>query len=190
MESLTALLDRKKDINKLQHYLTSYSNDNKAIYIHGKQGVGKTFFIKEALNELNYDAIIYDVSDVRNKNIIDTLNSSISNVYSLLKKEKKKIAIVMDEIDGMNIGDKGGINSLIKMIRPKKSKKENSKTSSELPIICIGNLRVDKKIKDLMKVSNIIEIKVPTNEQMEKIVKHLFKEKDGEDLFYILHYVF
>ena len=28
----------------------------------------------------------------------------------------------MDEIDGMNSGDKGGINSLIKLIRPKKTK--------------------------------------------------------------------
>ena len=30
----------------------------------------------------------------------------------------------MDEIDGMNNGDKGGINSLIKLIRPKKTKKQ------------------------------------------------------------------
>ena len=33
----------------------------------------------------------------------------------------------MDEIDGMNSGDKGGINSLIKLIRPKKTKKQNKK---------------------------------------------------------------
>ena len=30
----------------------------------------------------------------------------------LNKKGKKRIAIVMDEIDGMNNGDKGGINTL------------------------------------------------------------------------------
>jgi len=30
----------------------------------------------------------------------------------------------MDEIDGMNNGDKGGINALIKLIRPKKTKKQ------------------------------------------------------------------
>ena len=30
----------------------------------------------------------------------------------------------MDEIDGMNNGDKGGINSLIKLIRPKKTNKQ------------------------------------------------------------------
>ena len=43
----------------------------------------------------------------------------------LLYGKSKKIAIVMDEIDGMNSGDKGGINSLIKLIRPKKLKNKN-----------------------------------------------------------------
>ena len=34
----------------------------------------------------------------------------------MMKGKKQKIAIVMDEIDGMNSGDKGGITSLIKLI--------------------------------------------------------------------------
>ena len=38
------------------------------------------------------------------------------NIMSLFHKKIKKIAIVMDEIDGMNNGDKGGINSLIKIL--------------------------------------------------------------------------
>ena len=33
----------------------------------------------------------------------------------------------MDDIDGMNNGDKGGINSLIKIIRPKKTKKQKTR---------------------------------------------------------------
>ena len=30
--------------------------------------------------------------------------------------------IIMDEVDGLNSNDRGGINTLIKMIRPKKQK--------------------------------------------------------------------
>ena len=41
------------------------------------------------------------------------------NVMSMFYKKVQRIAIIMDEIDGMNNGDKGGINSLIKIIRPK-----------------------------------------------------------------------
>ena len=54
-------------------------------------------------------------------------------------KKTKHIAIVMDEIDGMNSGDKGGINSLIKLIRPKKTKKQKTEEITSNPIICIGN---------------------------------------------------
>lgn len=34
----------------------------------------------------------------------------------------------MDEIDGMNNGDKGGINTLIKLIRPKKTKNKTRRS--------------------------------------------------------------
>jgi ATP-binding cassette subfamily F protein 3 len=49
----------------------------------------------------------------------------------------------------MNNGDKGGINSLIKIIRPKKTKKQKLEETTLNPIICIGNYYVDKKIKVL-----------------------------------------
>ena len=57
----------------------------------------------------------------------------------------------MDEIDGMNSGDKGGINALIKLIRPKKTKKQKKEDITMNPIICIGNYHIDKKIKEMMK---------------------------------------
>ena len=65
----------------------------------------------------------------------------------------------MDEIDGMNSGDKGGINSLIKLIRPKKTKKQKKEKSTMTPIICIGNQHIDKKIKEIMKVCLTYRIK-------------------------------
>jgi hypothetical protein len=79
----------------------------------------------------------------------------------------------MDEIDGMNNGDKGGINTLIKLIRPKKTKKQKQEEVTMNPIICIGNYRVDKKIKELMKVCNTIELKTPNNIQINQVVQTL-----------------
>jgi hypothetical protein len=46
----------------------------------------------------------------------------------MMNKKIKKIAIVMDEVDGMNNGDKGGITSLIKLIRQKKTKNKKKET--------------------------------------------------------------
>ena len=42
-----------------------------------------------------------------------------------------------------------------------------------IPIICIGNYHIDKKIKEMMKVCVPIELKTPTTEQVATIVKLL-----------------
>ena len=93
------------------------------------------------------------------------------NVLSLLSKRPKKMAIIMDEIDGMNNGDKGGINSLIKIIRSKKTKKQRLEDISFIPIICISNYHIDKKIKELMKVCYTFEFCSPTNFQLSTIIQ-------------------
>jgi Cdc6-like AAA superfamily ATPase len=145
----------------------------KGIYIYGSPGAGKTYFIMNILKELNYDAIKYDAGDVRNKTLIDTItcnNISSKNVLYMMNRKVKNIAIVMDEIDGMNNGDKGGITSLIKLIRQKKTKKQKLENVTLNPIICIGNYNVDKKIKELMKVCNVFELKPITSLQIEKLL--------------------
>jgi hypothetical protein len=246
-EIINNILNRTEEEEIIKEFLLNFENskiknnetpeiaENKqkikrGLFLYGESGCGKTKFIMDTLTKLNYDVISYDASDVRNKSIIDTIteqNMSDKNVMSILEKKIKKIAIVMDEIDGMNNGDKGGINSLISIIRPKKntvkvakSKKNNTKTNVKIeqkeqentqikenlqknakskkdfflnikikkkkeieskknentviPIICIGNYHMDKKITDLTKVCTVVELKKPTNEQMSKIVDILF----------------
>ena len=119
---------------------------------------------------------MYDAGDIRNKSIIDTItkhNMSDQNILSMFYGKTQKIAIVMDEIDGMNSGDKGGINSLIKLIRPKKTKKQKLEDVTLNPIICIGNYHIDKKIKELMKVCHTIELKNPKKNEIKEIVTKL-----------------
>ena len=120
----------------------------RGIYIYGAPGSGKTHFVRCILKKLDYDVISYDAGDIRNKSIIEMItkhNMSDKNVISLFHGKIKKIAIMMDEIDGMNSGDKGGINALIKLIRPKKTKKQKKENTTMTPIICIGNYHIDKK---------------------------------------------
>ena len=95
----------------------------------------------------------------------------------------------MDEIDGMNSGDKGGINTLIKLIRPKKTKKQKKENNTMIPIICIGNYHLDKKIKELMKVSNVIELPNPDDTQITFILKSLMPNIDPVLFINLLKYV-
>ena len=184
MESLNInnLLEREEDAQKIKDILIDFEiNKNnlatkKGIYIYGEPGSGKSTFVTNILKSMNYDVIKYDAGDIRNKSIIDTItkhNMSDKNIMSIFNKKIKKIAIIMDEIDGMNNGDKGGINALIKIIRPKKTKKQRLEDITINPIICIGNYHIDKKIKELMKVCHVIELKSPTKMQMSNIIQQL-----------------
>jgi len=188
--NLNLLLDRedneKKLINCLNNFETNKKNvlTKRGMYVYGSPGTGKTIFVEKILKKMNYDIIKYDAGDVRNKTIIDQItkhNQSDKNVLSLFQKKSKKIAIIMDEIDGMNSGDKGGINTLIKLIRPKKTKKQKKEDTTMIPIICIGNCHVDKKIKEMIKICETVELKTPTQKQIKTILSILVPNLE-EDL--------
>jgi hypothetical protein len=125
---------------------------------------------------------------MRNKNVLEDIanhSSNYANVMSMFMKKKRQIAFIMDEIDGMNNGDKGGINTLIKLVRQKKPVKLSKKKMANMPsaamtrdsdviynpIICISNYKSDKKIKELMKICNVFELPAPTSQQIETLLR-------------------
>ena len=174
-------LERTHIANELKSLLSNFDNSlndisyKRGFYIYGSPGSGKTKFVLDAIRDLGYDVIKYDAGDVRNKNLIDTITSSniaSQNVLQMMEKKKKRIVILMDEIDGMNNGDKGGINALIKLIRQKKTKKQKLESCTKKPIICVGNYSIDKKLKELMKVCNLFELKLPTQSQIHNLLSH------------------
>ena len=186
---MNIILNRQEKENYIKDILKKFEENKnnllfkKGIYVYGDPGSGKTTFVTNILREMDYDIIHYDAGDIRNKAIIDNItkhNMSDKNIMSLLQKNVKKIAIIMDEIDGMNNGDKGGINSLIKLIRPKKTKKQKMEEVTMNPIICIGNYHVDKKIKELIKVCNSVELKTPNYQEMSSLVEKWFPDVSQE----------
>jgi SpoVK/Ycf46/Vps4 family AAA+-type ATPase len=179
MENYTTFLGRETIYNNIRDFLASFQKNKsdltfkRGIYIYGAPGSGKTEFVVRLLKELNYDMVKYDAGDIRNKSIIESItqhNISDKNIMSIFQRKVQKIVVVMDELDGMNNGDKGGITSLIKLIRPKKTKKQKQEEITMNPIICIGNYHIDKKIKELMKVCYVYELKTPTPTQMTQII--------------------
>ena len=178
---LNHILNRNEIKSQIIDFLEYFQNNKKelitqrGIYLHGSSGIGKTRFIKELLLENNYDIIYYDASNMRNKNIIENIskhNISDTNILSMFHKQKRKNIIIMDEVDGLNSNDRGGINTLIKMIRPKKTKKQKKEITIFHQIICIGSYYTDKKILELRKVCDTIEIPKPTTQQVITLLKY------------------
>ena len=191
MESLqlNSIFERRHIETEITNILQDFdkapqTNMKKGIYIYGTPGSGKTFFVTRLLKQLGYDVITYDAGDVRNKSLFQNIDSnhiSNHNVLDLMHQRKKKIAIIMDEIDGMNNGDKGGIDALIKLIRQKKTKKQKSENTTLNPIICIGNHESDKKIRELMKACHTFELKTPTESQISHILHETLPSFDTID---------
>jgi len=196
--NINKILEREEKASIIKNILFSFdANKNnplfkKGIYVYGEPGTGKSTFITNILKELNYDVIKYDAGDIRNSSVIEDITKhgmSDKNIISLFNKNVRKIAIIMDEIDGMNNGDKGGINTLIKIIRPKKTKKQKLEDFTINPIICIGNYHVDKKIKELMKICNNIELNKPTIQQTTNIIQSILPSLDDIIKTKIIDYV-
>ncbi|KAF4654754.1 replication factor C subunit 1, partial [Perkinsus olseni] len=94
----------------------------KAVLVSGPPGIGKTTACRLVAQELGYIPMEFNASDQRNKATVDNLasglatNAVIGKNYSL----KQKSCLVMDEVDGMSGGDRGGGAALIQLIKKTK----------------------------------------------------------------------
>lgn len=193
---INTILARNELSNKIKDFLVHFEENKRdltikrGLYLYGCPGGGKTTFIKNLLKELNYDTLLYDAGDIRNKSVIENItkhNMTDMNIMSSFTNKKQHISIIMDEIDGMNNGDKGGLNTLIKLIRPKKTKKQKLEDTTNSPIICISNHHADKKIKELMKVCEVFELPNIERSHIEEIVTQTMPKLDEHCKQYICH---
>jgi hypothetical protein len=155
------------------------------IYVRGHSGVGKSSFITRILAELKLDVIHYESGEHKNTtNVLELLTQntlSCSNVMSSFKREKKKHVVLIDDTDSLSMGDKATLTALIKLVRPKKTKKQQTEPFNTIPIVFVGNMHVDKNLKDLINVCHTFEIHPPTREQMTQIVQGVFPSIAAND---------
>ena len=196
--NINVILERTHEEQLLKSKLIEFEQNknniqlSRGFYVYGIPGIGKTEFVKRVLDDLGYSIIYYDTSHVRNKAIINNIsksNVSDRNVLSMFHRKVKPIAIIMDEIDGMNSGDKGGITALIKLIRSKKTKKQKLENSTNIPIICIGNNHSDKKINELMKVCTLIHLNKPSTSHVDTLIQHMMPSIDHIMKTNIIEYI-
>ena len=178
------LFNREKEKKEILDFLSDFSvnklNMTRGIYLLGKPGCGKTSFIEDIIPKDEYDVVRYDASDTRTKSLIpELLGNKLSNVnvLDLFSKKRKKL-IVMDEMDYMNSGDKGGVKELIKFVRAKKTKKQQKEPFVLTPVIFIGTNDNDKKIRELINVCKLVRLKNPSNIQVFEYINNIMGSLD------------
>ena len=78
-----------------------------------------------------------------------------NNIYFQCRSKHQKTVLIMDEVDGMSAGDRGGVADLIASIKV-----------SKIPIICICNDRYSQKLKSLVNHCLPLNYRKPTKQQV------------------------
>ncbi|XP_008790185.1 replication factor C subunit 1 isoform X2 [Phoenix dactylifera] len=152
------------------------SGSKKAVLLSGSPGIGKSTSAKLVSQMLGFQAIEVNASDNRGKadtkivkgvggNTSNSIKELVSNEALSCRKnwsKHPKSVLIMDEVDGMSAGDRGGVADLIASIK-----------ISKIPIICICNDRYSQKLKSLVNYCLLLNFRKPTKQQMAKRLKQI-----------------
>lgn len=144
-----------------------------ALLISGPPGIGKTTAVRLIAQEFGFELIEQNASDVRNKKAINSFLTDLADNQVLgfdkskdLENKSKRL-ILMDEVDGMSSGDRGGNQELIKVIKQTKT-----------PIVCICNDAMSPKVRSLENHCYHIKFIKPGKQQLAKRLMYI-AEKEG-----------
>lgn len=198
---LDDICGNKDNIHKIKSWIDDFRSKKEGtkmgLFISGPPGIGKTSLSHLILTNYNYEIIEYNASDVRSqKSVKESLNKVLNstNISVMKGSSLKVIAVIMDEVDGMSSGDRGGVSELVSIINPNKGKRKVNKTDFiySNPIICISNNNTDKKLSDLRKNCHEITFSKPTQSDVllfsKKIIKSEHIDIDDMALTLLVNY--
>jgi hypothetical protein len=196
---LNDLKSNIKEIEKAILWIENYKKKisvPKVLLILGDTGIGKTLLGDLLLKEYNYKKIELNSTDVRSqKKFGEFLIKSLTyrNVVDMFHEGNSPVGLLIDEIDTIcKINDKGGFTEFLNILKQnekfeklkkntieKKKVKKNKILVDDYinlynPIICTSNNINDKKINELKKYSEIINLSKPSNEEMYIIIDNLY----------------
>ncbi|EEP81527.1 hypothetical protein UREG_06392 [Uncinocarpus reesii 1704] len=178
--SLNMICGNKTVVEKLQSWLRNWRSNAKAdfkkpgkdgsgiyraVMIHGPPGIGKTTAAHLVAKLENYDVVETNASDTRSKKLLDEGLRGILDTTSLqgyfsgegkkVDGGKKNLVLIMDEVDGMSAGDRGGVGALAAVAK-----------KTRIPIIMICNERRLPKMRPFDHVTYELPFRRPTADQM------------------------
>lgn len=189
--SLNQICGNKATVEKLQRWLQRFPKSLKtnfklagadgsgvfrAVILHGPPGIGKTTAAHLVAKMEGYDIVESNASDTRSKKMVESGLRGVLSTNSLhgyfagdgksVEGSKKKMVLIMDEVDGMSAGDRGGVGALAAVCK-----------KSEVPLILICNDRRLPKMKPFDYVTFDLPFRRPTVDQVRsRIMTIAFRE--------------
>lgn len=143
-----------------------------ALFLYGAPGVGKTTLAHAALEAAGFRVVEWNASQHRHKaaveeSLVPLLNSR--NVADFFRPEgPRNLGLVLDEIDGMSVGDKGGLVELLRILK---------EYSGDNAIICISNEWMEKKFQPFQKICQAYQVSEPSSADIQSLINMQFPDK-------------
>lgn len=190
--STSMICGNKTQVDKLQAWLRAWprnlkvkfkmpgkdgSGTYRAVIMYGPPGIGKTTAAHLAARLEGYDVVESNASDTRSKKLVETGLKGVLDTTSLLgyfagdgkkvEAGKKKLVLIMDEVDGMSAGDRGGVGALAAVCK-----------KTNIPMILICNERKQPKMAPFDRVTYDLPFRRPTVDQIRsRIMTICYREK-------------
>ncbi|KAJ5780165.1 hypothetical protein N7457_005325 [Penicillium paradoxum] len=178
--SIAMICGNKLAVEKIQNWLRNWYNNAKAdfkkggkdgsgtyraVMIHGPPGIGKTTAAHLVAKLEGFDIVETNASDTRSKKLVENSTLGVLDTTSLqgyfagqgkqVEGEKKKLVLIMDEVDGMSAGDRGGVGAVAAIVK-----------KTKIPIILVCNERRLPKMKPFDFITYDVPFRRPTAEQI------------------------
>ena len=148
------IIGNTESINSLYEWLNEWTVEkDRAVLITGPPGIGKTTAAHLVAKLCKLDIIELNASTERSAKAIKDVFKEASDASHIGKKR----VVIMDEVDGMSSGDRGGIGALAGMIK-----------TCSFPIICIANERGTPRLRPLTSACKEIKFFRPVRSIVAK----------------------
>ena len=138
---------------ELTKWLVGWKIGAQGALVTGPPGIGKTSAVHLVVAACGYDVVEFNASDERSA-------SAVRRYFAEARTSGhcgRQRVVVMDEVDGMSSGDRGGIGELARVI-----------ASCAFPIICIANERSIPRMRPLVACCADIRFTRPTKNAITK----------------------
>ncbi len=147
-----------------------------AFVLYGEPGVGKTTLVYRVCTALGYAVKEFNASHTRTgsafKQQILPLLEEPGITSWISDKYKKGHVVLLDEMDGMSSGERGGLQELLKYIRTMRKK------NITIPLICCCNVVQGRKAQQLLRLSMVFEVKMPSQNILAEWLGRPIKDEE------------